>query len=181
MTMKKVTIHTDGACHGNPGPGGWAAVLEYGGAKKEVGGGALATTNNRMELQATIEALSLLKERCAVELFTDSRYVRDGITKWIRGWKAKQWKKKVKNKDLWLRLDAVAAQHVITWKWVKGHAGHEKNERCDGLATAETERIKQASTREQRATALAAFIEQQAGASEESEAAAEEDEKLLLG
>jgi len=179
--MKKVTIHTDGACHGNPGPGGWAAVLEYGGKKKEVGGGELATTNNRMELQATIAALSALKERCAVELFTDSRYVRDGITKWIRAWKAKQWKKKVKNKDLWLRLDEVAARHEITWKWVKGHAGHEKNERCDSLATAETERIKKASSRQQLADALAAFIEQQAGAPDEPEPALEEDGKLLLG
>jgi len=145
-----------------------------------VGGGELATTNNRMELRATIEALSALKERCAVELFTDSKYVRDGITKWIRAWKAKQWKKKVKNKDLWLRLDEVAARHDITWKWVKGHAGHAKNERCDTLATEQTERIKKSSTREQRAAALAAFIEQQAGSPDEAEAVPEEDQKLLL-
>lgn len=133
-----VEIYTDGACSGNPGPGGWGALLLYGENEKEITGGAFETTNNRMELTAAIEALKLLKRRCTVHLHTDSTYVRDGITKWINGWKAKGWKtaskKQVKNEDLWRELDAAAAKHDIEWKWVKGHAGDPGNERADALA-----------------------------------------------
>ena len=134
--MKKIVVHTDGACLGNPGPGGWAAVLEYEGARKELIGGELATTNNRMEMQAAIQALSRLKELCEVELSTDSEYLREGITKWIHAWKARGWKKKVKNKDLWQQLDAAAAKHKITWHWVRGHSGNSGNERCDSSGNA---------------------------------------------
>ncbi len=157
--MKAVTIHTDGACSGNPGPGGWAAVLEYAGKTKEIFGGELGTTNNQMELQGAIEALECLKEPCEVQIFTDSKYVCDGITKWIHGWKATGWKKKIKNRELWLRLDAAAARHKVAWRWVKGHAGHPMNERCDVLATAEAARIKGASTASERADALARFTQ----------------------
>lgn len=133
-----VLIYTDGACSGNPGPGGWGALLIYGENEKEITGGEFNTTNNRMELTAAIEALRLLKRRCKVELYTDSTYVRDGITKWIDGWKAKGWKttakKPVKNEDLWRALDETSNQHDIVWKWVKGHAGHPENERADALA-----------------------------------------------
>lgn len=136
--MKKVVIHTDGGCHGNPGPGGWAAVLTYGRHVRELSGGAPATTNNRMELQAAIEALSILKESCAVELHTDSQYLRQGITQWIAGWRRNGWrtstKQPVKNADLWRALDAACAPHHIQWCWVKGHAGNVGNERCDELA-----------------------------------------------
>ena len=133
--MKKVTIYTDGACTGNPGPGGWAAILEYNGRRKELIGGEIATTNNRMELQAAIEALSKLKERCHVGVFTDSEYLREGISKWIDAWKSRAWKRKVKNKDLWLDLDRSASRHDVHWNWVRGHAGNKMNERCDLLAT----------------------------------------------
>lgn len=133
-----VEIYTDGACSGNPGPGGWGALLLYGDNEKEITGGEFETTNNRMELTAAIEALKLLKRRCKVELHTDSTYVRDGITKWIHGWKAKGWKtaakKPVKNEELWRQLDEAAAKHDIEWKWVKGHAGDPGNERADELA-----------------------------------------------
>ena len=133
-----VEIYTDGACSGNPGPGGWGALLLYGENEKEITGGEFETTNNRMELTAAIEALNLLKRRCTVHLHTDSTYVRDGITKWINGWKAKGWKtaakKPVKNEDLWRALDDAAAKHDIEWKWVKGHAGDPGNERADALA-----------------------------------------------
>ena len=133
-----VLIYTDGACSGNPGPGGWGALLIYGENEKEITGGEFNTTNNRMELTAALEALRLLKRRCTVELYTDSTYVRDGITKWIDGWKAKGWKtaskKPVKNEDLWRALDEARGQHDVTWKWVKGHAGHPENERADALA-----------------------------------------------
>jgi len=136
--MQKVIIHTDGGCHGNPGPGGWAAILTIGSQTRELSGDAPATTNNRMELQAAIAALTALEEPSAVELHTDSNYLRDGITKWISGWKRNGWRTKtkepVKNEDLWRQLDAAAARHKITWHWVKGHAGHEENERCDQLA-----------------------------------------------
>ena len=135
---KIVEIYTDGACSGNPGPGGWGALLLYGDNEKEITGGEFETTNNRMELTAAIEALRLLKRRCTVHLYTDSTYVRDGITKWIDGWKAKGWKtaakKPVKNEDLWRALDEVAAKQDIEWKWVKGHAGDPGNERADALA-----------------------------------------------
>ena len=137
--MQEVTIYTDGACSGNPGPGGWGAVLLYGEHQKEINGFAPETTNNRMELQAAIEALKALNQRCKVDLHTDSTYVQKGITEWITGWKAKNWrnsqKKPVKNADLWQELDALNAQHNVNWHWVKGHAGHPLNERADELAT----------------------------------------------
>ncbi len=136
--MKQVIIHTDGGCEGNPGPGGWAAVLEFQDSRKEIAGGEPATTNNRMELTAAIKALAALKEPCAVELFTDSQYLREGFTKWLPGWKRKGWKtvgkKPVKNEDLWRQLDQLAAEHTLSWRWLKGHAGHPLNERCDILA-----------------------------------------------
>jgi ribonuclease HI len=133
--LKLVTIHTDGACEGNPGPGGWAAILEYGSAKKEISGGTPDTTNNRMELTAALEALNHLKHPCHVNLYTDSLYLRDGITRWIHAWKRSGWKKKIKNEDLWRALDTAASRHRVTWHWVRGHSGHPLNERCDTLAT----------------------------------------------
>lgn len=133
-----MTIYTDGACRGNPGPGGWGAVLLSRGAEKELWGGETLTTNNRMELTAAIEALNALKKPCEVELHTDSKYVMQGITEWIAGWKARGWrtadKKPVKNDDLWMRLDEARRRHHVKWKWVKGHSGHELNERADMLA-----------------------------------------------
>ena len=137
--MSHVIIHTDGACKGNPGPGGWGAVLQTGGGhEKELWGGEPATTNNRMELTAAIMALEALTRPCRVDLHTDSRYVMDGITKWIGPWKSRGWltadKKPVKNDDLWKRLDAARARHQVKWHWVKGHAGHELNERADALS-----------------------------------------------
>jgi ribonuclease HI len=134
----KVVIHTDGACSGNPGPGGWGAILEYGGREKELMGGELATTNNRMELMAAIQALEALTKPCKVELHTDSQYVMKGISEWIHSWKGRGWKtadkKPVKNEDLWRRLDAARARHDVDWRWVKGHSGHMLNERADELA-----------------------------------------------
>lgn len=136
--MKKITIHTDGACSGNPGPGGWGAVLVYNGHEKELSGGEANTTNNRMELMAAIMSLESLKEPCVVALYTDSNYVKNGINQWIHGWKRNGWKtadkKPVKNVELWQRLDAAAARHTIEWHWVKGHNGDEMNERADMLA-----------------------------------------------
>ena len=133
-----VIIYTDGACRGNPGPGGWGAILIHKGKEKELSGGELQTTNNRMELMAAIQALEALKKPCIVELHTDSKYVQTGISEWIRSWKARGWmtadKKPVKNEDLWRRLDAARERHTVTWKWVKGHAGDPLNERADGLA-----------------------------------------------
>ena len=159
--MKQVTIHSDGGCEGNPGPGGWAAVLESGAHKKEISGGEPATTNNRMELQAAIGALSALKQPCAVDFFTDSTYVRNGITKWVRSWKVRGWKtagkQPVKNEDLWRALDAAAAPHRIVWHWLKGHAGHEGNERCDVLAALEIANIKKRYTPEQLRAGMEAF------------------------
>ncbi|MDO6562515.1 ribonuclease HI [Amphritea sp. 1_MG-2023] len=135
---KKINIYTDGACKGNPGPGGWGAVLQYGEHAKQLFGGELTTTNNRMELMAAIEALTILKEPCDITLTTDSQYVRKGITEWLAGWKRNGWKtaakKPVKNADLWQRLDAQNARHQIQWKWVKGHSGHPGNELADQLA-----------------------------------------------
>lgn len=133
-----VSIWTDGACSGNPGPGGWGAVLRYGSREKELKGGEPLTTNNRMELTAAIEALESLTRSCTVSLHTDSQYLRGGITGWLHGWKRNGWrtsdKKPVKNEDLWRRLDAATARHVVDWLWVKGHAGDALNERADKLA-----------------------------------------------
>jgi ribonuclease HI len=138
MTAGKVIVHTDGACSGNPGPGGWGAILEFNGTQKELSGGEALTTNNRMELTGAIVALESLKRPCKVEMHVDSAYVKDGITKWIHGWKRNGWKtadkKPVKNMELWQRLDAALATHEISWRWVKGHAGHAENERADELA-----------------------------------------------
>lgn len=137
--LTKVEIATDGACKGNPGPGGWGAVIRAGGHEKELSGGDPMTTNNRMELTAVIEALNALKRPCAVMLSTDSRYVMDGLTKWIHGWRKNGWKtaakKPVKNAELWQALVEATARHRITWEWVKGHAGHPDNERADRLAS----------------------------------------------
>jgi ribonuclease HI len=133
-----VIIHTDGACSGNPGPGGWGAILDYNGTRKELNGGAAETTNNRMEIQAAVEALNALKRPCTVEMHVDSQYVKDGITKWIHGWKKNGWKtadkKPVKNVELWQALDDAIKRHTISWHWVKGHDGHPDNERADELA-----------------------------------------------
>ena len=131
-------IHTDGACKGNPGPGGWGALLQLDGREKELCGGEPGTTNNRMELTAVIRALQALKRPCEIDLFTDSQYVQKGISEWLAAWKRRGWKtadkKPVKNVDLWLELDGVAAGHSIRWHWVRGHAGHAENERADQLA-----------------------------------------------
>ena len=136
--MKTIKAYTDGACSGNPGPGGWGAILDYNGTRKELNGGEADTTNNRMELMAAISALQALKEPCQVNLYTDSVYVRDGISKWIEGWKRNGWKtaakQPVKNTELWQGLDAARKNHKVTWHWVKGHAGHPENERADELA-----------------------------------------------
>lgn len=135
---KTVAIYTDGSCLGNPGPGGYGAILSYGSHRKELNGGFRLTTNNRMELLAAIVALESLKQPCEVDLTTDSQYVRLGITQWLAGWKRNSWKtsqkEPVKNQDLWQRLDKACQQHKISWHWVKGHAGHPENERCDQLA-----------------------------------------------
>ena len=136
--MKQVRAFTDGACSGNPGPGGWGAVLQFGDHERELHGGAADTTNNRMELTAAIEALKALSEPCQVSLTTDSKYVKDGITQWLANWKRNGWKtaakKPVKNQDLWQALDHESARHAIDWCWVKGHSGHPENERADRLA-----------------------------------------------
>ena len=159
--MPNVVIYSDGACHGNPGPGGWAAVLACGAKTRELSGGVPATTNNRMELQAAIAALSALKEPCAVEFHTDSNYLRDGITKWLRGWKRNGWRtstrQPVKNEDLWRQLDVAVAAHKISWHWVKGHAGDAGNERCDALATAAIAQVKLSHSQEQLQAALSGF------------------------
>jgi len=144
--MKHVDIFTDGACSGNPGPGGWGAVLRYGDVEKELFGGEAETTNNRMELLAAISALNALKSPCEVDLHTDSKYVMDGISKWIFGWKKNGWKtadkKPVKNADLWQRLDALRALHHVQWRWVKGHSGDVGNERADALANRGVESVR---------------------------------------
>ena len=138
--LPKVEIFTDGACKGNPGPGGWGAVLRMGAVEKELSGGEKLTTNNRMEMMAVVEALNALKRPCAITLSTDSRYVMDGLTKWIKGWQRNGWKtadkKPVKNADLWQAMIEAAKPHRIEWQWVKGHAGHPENERADKLASA---------------------------------------------
>jgi ribonuclease HI len=144
--MKKITIYTDGACSGNPGPGGWGAVLTSGKHEKEIFGGEKDTTNNRMELTAAIKALQIIKQKSHVDLYTDSTYVRDGITKWIFNWKKNGWKtankKPVKNADLWQELDLSIAQHEVHWHWVKGHAGDVGNEKADSLALKGVEQYK---------------------------------------
>ncbi|MBV2142574.1 ribonuclease HI [Falsochrobactrum sp. TDYN1] len=144
--MKHIEAFTDGACSGNPGPGGWGAVLRWNGNEKELKGGEADTTNNRMELMAAISALSALKEPCEVDLYTDSVYVRDGISGWIEGWKRNGWrtsaKKPVKNAELWQALDEARKPHTVRWHWVKGHAGHPENERADELARAGMEPFK---------------------------------------
>ncbi|HMA87436.1 MAG TPA: ribonuclease HI [Burkholderiales bacterium] len=138
MSSEVVEIYADGACKGNPGPGGWGVLLRAGGAEKELFGGERETTNNRMELTAVIRALEALKRRCKVRLYTDSQYVQKGISRWIHDWKRRSWrtadKKPVKNEDLWRRLDELAGGHDIEWHWVRGHAGHPENERADALA-----------------------------------------------
>jgi ribonuclease HI len=137
--LKEVKLITDGACSGNPGPGGWACILRYGGKVREIFGSEPHTTNNRMELTAAIRGLKALKEPCAVEVITDSNYLKDGITTWIHNWKRKGWRTRngpVVNQDLWHELDEQAARHRTTWSWTKGHASHADNNRCDELATA---------------------------------------------
>ena len=144
--MKTVEAFTDGACSGNPGPGGWGALLRYNGNERELCGGEEETTNNRMELLAAIEALSALEQPCHVRLTTDSTYVKDGITKWLENWKRNGWKtaakKPVKNQDLWIRLDEQSSRHRIEWCWVKGHSGHPENERADTLANRGLDRLR---------------------------------------
>lgn len=136
--MKHVVIYTDGACRGNPGPGGWGALLQYGGHEKILSGAEELTTNNRMELMAAIQALAALKSPCKIDLYTDSKYVQKGISEWLAGWKARGWKKAdkkpVMNDDLWKMLDVEAARHDVKWHWVKGHSGHPENDRVDQIA-----------------------------------------------
>ena len=142
--LPAVEIFTDGACRGNPGPGGWAALLRTGGKERELSGGEAPTTNNRMELMAAIESLKALKRPCRVQLYTDSVYVRDGITKWVHGWRKNGWrtadKKPVKNAELWQQLIDASAPHRVEWHWVKGHSGHVENDRVDALACAEADK-----------------------------------------
>lgn len=140
----KVTIYTDGACTGNPGPGGWGAILRFGQHEKELSGGEADTTNNRMELQAALEALRALTEPCQVTLFTDSEYLKKGITEWLPGWKRRNWRRKggkLANVDLWMKLDEEIGRHEIDWRWVRGHAGNAMNERVDKLARRAIKRI----------------------------------------
>lgn len=136
--MADVALFTDGACSGNPGPGGWGVILRWRGTEKELCGGELQTTNNRMEMMAVIQGLNSLKRPCEIDVFTDSQYVQKGVTEWLRGWKARGWKtadkKPVKNEDLWRALDDAMARHTLKWEWVRGHTGHVENERADALA-----------------------------------------------
>ena len=152
---ERVTIYTDGACSGNPGPGGWGALVIAAGAEREVSGAEPATTNNRMELMAAISALEALNRPCQVDLFTDSQYVRNGISSWIKGWKAKGWltadRKAVKNEDLWRRLDEARGRHQVTWHWVRGHADDALNNRVDGMARAAIEAMRAGRVRTDRA------------------------------
>jgi len=146
---KQITIHTDGACRGNPGPGGWGVLLQYNGHRKELCGGEAETTNNRMELMAAIQGLESLREPCDVTLHTDSTYVMKGLTEWMKSWKRRGWKtadgKPVKNQDLWQRLDEAAARHSVEWRWVKGHAGDPGNEAADALANKGIDQMKKTS------------------------------------
>lgn len=143
---KRVRVYSDGACAGNPGPGGWAAILLYGPHKKEISGGEKLTTNNRMELTAAIRGLQQLKESCGVDFHTDSEYLKQGITEWLERWQRNGWKRAdkepVKNRDLWELLDEQRSRHQVRWHWVRGHSGNRWNERCDALATAEIEKIR---------------------------------------
>ncbi len=143
--VKKVTLITDGSCLGNPGPGGWAAILRFNSQTKELSGGEPATTNNRMEMTAVIEGLTILKEPCEISIEIDSQYVKNGVTEWMSGWKRRGWKtaakKPVKNQDLWQKIDVALAQHTVNWKWVKGHADHDDNNRCDELARGAAEAV----------------------------------------
>jgi ribonuclease HI len=147
MPKTHINIYTDGSCLGNPGPGGWAALLRFKDNEKMFGGGQLDTTNNQMELQAVISGLKALTKSCEIDLYTDSKYVLDGYTKWMDGWKKRGWKKSDKkpvlNKELWMELDKQGQQHNITWHWVKGHSGHDENERVDDHARFEAEKIKE--------------------------------------
>ena len=142
--MKQVQMYTDGSCHGNPGPGGWGAILKWEGRERELSGGARETTNNQMELMAVIEGLKALREPCAVEVITDSKYVMDGMKSWIHGWKKRGWKtankQPVKNMEYWQSLDREVARHQVHWTWVKGHSGHPENERADALANEQASR-----------------------------------------
>lgn len=160
--MKRVIVYTDGGCHGNPGPGGWAAILRFGSHVRLLSGAELATTNNRMELVSAIAALSALKEPCQVDLHTDSQYLRQGITKWLRLWKHNNWqtaeRQPVKNKDLWCQLDAAQQRHRVTWHWVKGHAGHADNEQCDRAAAEALSKLRSEYTALELAEALQAFL-----------------------
>ncbi len=144
-TTKKINIYTDGSCLGNPGPGGWAALLHYNGHEKLITGADPSTTNNRMELTAVIKALACLRQRCDIQLFTDSKYVMDGATRWLNNWRRNGWrtsqKKAVKNAELWQQLDQLAEKHDIQWHWVKAHAGHEFNERVDEAARQQAEQL----------------------------------------
>ena len=146
MSDPEVEIFTDGACSGNPGPGGWATIMRLGSRERELSGGEPATTNNRMELTAAIRGLETLKRPCKVRLYTDSNYLREGVTRWIHGWKKNAWrtadKKPVKNIDLWQRLDAARTPHEVDWIWVKGHSGHPENERADQLARREIDKLR---------------------------------------
>lgn len=166
VALKRVVVHTDGGCQGNPGPGAWACVLEYGRQKLELSGGELATTNNRMELSAAIHALQALNQPCRIEFHTDSEYLRQGITAWVKGWKRNGWRTKtkdpVKNKDLWQQLDTLATRHQIDWRWLKGHAGHALNERCDVLAGKKMAEIRQRHSPGELRAALEEFRRQEA-------------------
>ncbi len=158
--LKKVTIYSDGACQGNPGPGGWGALLIYGQARREISGSCPACTNNQMELTAAIEGLRALKEPCEVDFYTDSEYVRQGMSEWLPGWKKRGWrrgKKPLKNVELWQALDHEATRHQVHWHWVRGHSNHPENERCDELATQAIERLRAEMTPSDLAKALHAF------------------------
>lgn len=150
MNNENIEIFTDGACSGNPGPGGWGAILRVGAHEKELWGGEPATTNNRMEMTAVIRALQALKRPVSARVYTDSQYVQKGISEWIKGWKARGWKtaskEPVKNEDLWRQLDQLASQHTLEWHWVRGHAGHVENERCDALARKGVDAVRAAGT-----------------------------------
>ena len=152
--MKRVTVYTDGACSGNPGPGGWGAILRYGAREKELSGGEAETTNNRMELTAVISALELLKEPCRVDLYTDSRYIVDAVEKgWLKDWKVRHWRRKdgaLKNSELWQRLDDLLAVHRVSFVWVKGHAENEYNNRCDAMAVEESRKFRHADDLEEK-------------------------------